>query len=214
MAEIEKRQRLTTIIGAAVGAVAILLGAAALALALVNRSEGATQEDIDALNQRLDGIQTEVKSATEQQLQSVSDSIAELRSEVEALGSSGGKDGKQKGKDSKSSETSPQSGAAPQVQSSPNVSASVSSPSNGALRYSPSTLRVGTGQLSIAYSNPSRMPHNLVVAKRGKVLGKTRVFTKGSATVSVRVRAGQYVFYCSVPGHRGAGMQGDLVVGG
>jgi hypothetical protein len=63
-------------------------------------------------------------------------------------------------------------------------------------------------------TDPSLVPHNLAVSRNGKVLGKTKVLTKGSASVTVDVSAGQYVFYCSVPGHRQAGMQGDLVVGG
>lgn len=212
MAEIEKRQRLTTIIGAAIGAVAILLGAAALALALIDRSQGATQEDIDAVNRRLDGIQAEVKRATEEQLQSVSESIAELRSEVEALQSTGGGSAKKKGKNSKSSALP--GAAAPEIKSSAAVSASLSSPKNGALRYSPESLRVGAGQLTITYSNPSQMPHNLAVARGGKVKGKTRTFTKGSAKLTIDVSRGQYVFYCTIPGHRQAGMQGDLIVGG
>ena len=213
MAEIEKRQRLTTIIGAAIGVVAVLLGAAALTLALIDRNQGATQDDIDALNKRLDVIQVEVKRATEEQLQSVSDSIAQLRSEVEAMQSSGGGSTKKKGKNSKSSSSS-SGAAAPTIESSAAVSANLSSPKNGALRYSPESLRVGAGQLTITYSNPSQMPHNVTIARGGKVKGKTRTFTKGSAKLSIAVTAGQYVFYCTVPGHRQAGMQGDLIVGG
>ncbi|MFM8791816.1 MAG: plastocyanin/azurin family copper-binding protein [bacterium] len=207
MAEIEKRQRLMTYIGGGLAAAAIILGIAALTLALINNSNGATQEDVDEINARLDVIQTEVKSATEEQLQSVSDSLTDLQSRVDALEQSpSGTKGKKGTKDSGAS------GGAPQQKSSTQVG--VDSPKSGALRYSPSTLRTPAGELTITYLNPSPVPHNLAISRNGKVLGKTKVLTKGSASVTIGVSAGQYVFYCTVPGHRQAGMQGDLIVGG
>lgn len=207
MAEIEKRQRLMAYIGGGLAAAAIILGIAALTLALINNSNGATQEDVDEINARLDVIQTEVKSATEEQLQSVSDSLTDLQSRVGALEQSpSGTKGKKGTKDSGAS------GVAPQQKSSTQVG--VDSPKSGALRYSPSTLRAPAGELTITYLNPSPVPHNLAVSRNGKVLGKTKVLTKGSASITIGVSAGQYVFYCTVPGHRQAGMQGDLIVGG
>jgi plastocyanin len=207
MAEIEKRQRLMTYIGGGLAAAAIVLGIAALTLALINNSNGATQEDVDEINARLDVIQTEVKSATEEQLQSVSDSLTDLQGRVDALEQSPSGT-----KNKKGTKGSGASGGAPEQKSSTQVG--VDSPKSGALRYSPSTLRVPAGELTITYLNPSLVPHNLAVSRNGKVLGKTKVLTKGSASVTVDVGAGQYVFYCTVPGHRQAGMQGDLVVGG
>lgn len=207
MAEIEKRQRLTTYIGGGLVAVAILLGAAALTIALINNSNSASKQDVDEINARLDAIQLEVKSATEEQLQSVSDSIATLQSQVQALeqSSSSGK-----GKNGKKGSAS--SGNSPQQKSS--TQAGVDSPKSGALRFSPDTLRAPAGELTITYLNPSPVPHNLTVTRNGKVLGKTRTMTKASASVTVDISSGQYVFYCSVPGHRQGGMQGDLIVGG
>lgn len=208
MAEIEKRQRLTTYIGGGLAAVAILLGAAALTLALINNSNGATQEDVDAINARLDAIQTEVKSATEQQLQSVSDSIATLQTQVQSLEQSS----TSSGKDGKGSKNSASGGSSPQPKSS--TQAGVSSPKNGMLRFSPDTLRAPAGDLTVTYLNPSPVPHNFAISRNGKILAKTKTLTKGSASVTLSVTAGQYVFYCTIPGHRKAGMQGDLIVGG
>lgn len=208
MAEIERRQRLTTYIGGGLAALAILLGAAALTIALINNSNGATQEDVDEINARLDTIQTEVKSATEEQLQSVSDSIATLQSQVQALEQSPAS----QGKSGKGSKQSASGGSSPQEKSS--TQAGVSSPKSGALRYSPDTLRAPAGDLTITYLNPSPVPHNIAVSRKGKVLAKTKTLTKGSASLTIAVTAGQYVFYCTVPGHRQAGMQGDLIVGG
>jgi uncharacterized cupredoxin-like copper-binding protein len=43
-------------------------------------------------------------------------------------------------------------------------------------------------------------------------VGETPTFQGGSKTVSATLRAGTYKFYCSVPGHRQAGMEGTLTV--
>jgi len=207
MAEIEKRQRLMTYIGGGLAAVAILLGAAALTVALINNSNSASQQDVDEINARLDAIQLEVKAATEEQLQSVSNSIATLQSQVQALEQSS-----TSGKGNKGTKGSTSNGSSPQQKSS--TQAGVDSPKSGALRFSPDTLRALAGELTITYLNPSPVPHNLTISRNGKVLGKTKTLTKASASVTLNVSGGQYVFYCSVPGHRKAGMQGDLIIGG
>ena len=213
MAEIEKRQRLTTYIGAGLAALALLLGIAALTLALINNSNGATQDDVDEINARLDRIQTEVKSATEEQLQSVSDSIATLQSQVQALEQSASTSGKgSKGAKGASGSGSSSGGGSAEQKSS--TRAGLDSPKSGALRYSPDTLRAPAGEITITYLNPSPVPHNLTVSRNGKVLAKTRTLIKASASVTLSVSKGQYVFYCSISGHRKAGMQGDLIVGG
>ena len=47
----------------------------------------------------------------------------------------------------------------------------------------------------------------------GNVLGQVQPFSDGKQTVTLtNLAPGKYVFYCTVPGHREAGMQGDLTV--
>jgi uncharacterized cupredoxin-like copper-binding protein len=44
------------------------------------------------------------------------------------------------------------------------------------------------------------------------VLGKAPVFDSGTTSFNVTLKTGTYTYYCSVPGHRQAGMQGTLTV--
>jgi uncharacterized cupredoxin-like copper-binding protein len=44
------------------------------------------------------------------------------------------------------------------------------------------------------------------------VLGATPTFSGGSRTLTLNLKPGTYTFYCTVPGHRAAGMEGTLTV--
>src|SRR3954454_1568957 len=92
----------------------------------------------------------------------------------------------------------------------------VSSPADGGLVYQPNGLTAKPGSVTISYDNPSQVPHSIAVAtSNGNVLGEVQPFTAGKQTVDLsNLAPGQYVFYCTVPGHREAGMEGDLTVGG
>ena len=83
----------------------------------------------------------------------------------------------------------------------------------GRLRYRPAVLRAKSSNVTIDFVNRSPLPHNLTIASRaGKVLGATPTFVGGSTVLTIRLKPGTYTFYCTVPGHRAAGMQGKLVV--
>jgi plastocyanin len=83
----------------------------------------------------------------------------------------------------------------------------------GALKYNKKTLSAKAGKVSIDFTNNSPVGHNVTIATSGgSVVGATPTFQGGSKTLSVSLKPGKYVFYCSVPGHRMAGMQGTLVV--
>jgi plastocyanin len=92
----------------------------------------------------------------------------------------------------------------------------VTSPEDGSLVFDPNGLEAKPGNVMITYSNPSAVSHSLALAtSNGNVLGETSVFTDGEESVDLSSLApGKYVFYCTVPGHREAGMEGDLTVGG
>jgi plastocyanin len=82
----------------------------------------------------------------------------------------------------------------------------------GQLSYDKTNLAAKAGKVTITMSNMSPVEHNVTIAEGSKVLGSTPTFVGGSKTVTVTLKAGTYKFYCSVPGHRQAGMKGTLTV--
>jgi plastocyanin len=81
---------------------------------------------------------------------------------------------------------------------------------SGLLAFDTKQLRARAGKLSIAFTNQAPLPHNLTIAAGGKVLSATPTFQGGSKTLTANLKPGTYTFYCSVPGHRQAGMEGTL----
>jgi plastocyanin len=68
------------------------------------------------------------------------------------------------------------------------------------------------GKVAVNFDNPSQIPHDVTIAKGSEVLGKTKVISAAKATTSVVLQPGSYTFFCSVPGHRQAGMEGVVSV--
>ena len=81
------------------------------------------------------------------------------------------------------------------------------------MTYGAKSLAAHTGTVRIDFTNHSPLPHNVTIARSNRaVLGATPTFRGGSRTLTLDLAPGTYSFYCSVPGHRSAGMQGTLVV--
>lgn len=82
----------------------------------------------------------------------------------------------------------------------------------GQLSYNTKTLSAKAGTVTIIMANMSPVEHNVTIAAGSKVLGATPTFTGATRTLSLKLKPGKYTFYCSVPGHRQAGMEGTLNV--
>jgi plastocyanin len=83
----------------------------------------------------------------------------------------------------------------------------------GQLKYNTSSLTAKAGTVSIAFKNSASLEHNVTVASSsGAVVGATPTFAGGTKTLTVSLKPGVYKFYCTVPGHRAAGMEGTLTV--
>lgn len=84
----------------------------------------------------------------------------------------------------------------------------------GMLMFTKKTLTAKAGKVTIEFTNKSPIGHNLTIQQgtNGAVVGATPTFMGATKTLTVTLKAGKYTFYCSVPGHRAAGMQGTLTV--
>jgi plastocyanin len=82
----------------------------------------------------------------------------------------------------------------------------------GLLSFDTKQLSAKAGTVTITFANSAPVEHNVTIARGSKVLGATPTFGGGTRTLTVSLKAGSYTFYCSVPGHRQAGMEGTLGV--
>ena len=111
--------------------------------------------------------------------------------------------------DPRTTTTTPPASSTPAASSTLAVAADPS----GGLKYMPSSLSTKAGKVTIDFTNKSPLPHDIVlVNSTNKTLGQTPVFQGGSRSFIVTLTPGTYTYYCSVPGHRQAGMQGTLTV--
>jgi plastocyanin len=81
----------------------------------------------------------------------------------------------------------------------------------GALKFDKTSLEAKPGKVTIAFDNPSQVPHAVEVEGNG-VEEETDTITDGSAELTVDLKAGSYKFYCPVGNHEQAGMVGELTV--
>ena len=88
----------------------------------------------------------------------------------------------------------------------------VSADSSGALKFDKSSLSAKAGNVTITMDNPSPLTHAVAVEGNGIDKPGNTVGMGGKSTVTVSLKAGKYVFYCPVDGHKAAGMQGTLTV--
>jgi plastocyanin len=82
---------------------------------------------------------------------------------------------------------------------------------DGNLSWEPTELTAAAGPVTIELDNPSPVAHDVEIEGNG-VEEKSDLVTDGTASVTADLKAGEYKYYCTVPGHEDAGMTGTLTV--
>jgi plastocyanin len=81
------------------------------------------------------------------------------------------------------------------------------------LAYATETADAKAGKVTVDFTNPQPLTHDVAIEDSGgKTIGKTELIAEGSDSTIVDLKPGEYTFYCTVPGHREAGMEGTLTV--
>lgn len=84
---------------------------------------------------------------------------------------------------------------------------------SGALAYTTDSLDAKSGTVNVDFTNDAAIAHDVVFEDAdGNEVGRSDVITGDSENVALDVKPGEYTFYCSLPGHRAAGMEGTLTV--
>jgi plastocyanin len=81
------------------------------------------------------------------------------------------------------------------------------------LAYDQTSLTSKPGKVTIDFTNPATLEHDVAIeGPEGEELATSALIGKGKTSVTANLAAGTYHFFCTVPGHREAGMEGTLVV--
>ena len=81
----------------------------------------------------------------------------------------------------------------------------------GALAFASTRASAEAGTIEFVMPNPSPIRHNIAVRNGSPTLGPV-VGQGGTSRFTKELEPGEYVFFCSVPGHEEGGMRGQLVV--
>jgi plastocyanin len=80
------------------------------------------------------------------------------------------------------------------------------------LAFDKTSLASKPGKVTIDFDNPSAIAHDVVIEEGSKEIAGSELVAEGKASVSADLAPGTYTFFCSVPGHAEAGMEGTLTV--
>jgi plastocyanin len=109
--------------------------------------------------------------------------------------------------------TTAASSATAATSTTPDESFAVAADPDGALAFTKTELSVPAGSVTVDFENASSTAHDVVVEDAdGNELMRTDTISGSSATATADLEAGTYTFFCSVDGHRAAGMEGTLTV--
>ncbi len=81
------------------------------------------------------------------------------------------------------------------------------------LEYASNTATAKAGKVTVDFTNSQPLAHDVAIEDAsGKTIGQTEVVAEGSSSAVVDLKPGTYHYFCTIPGHREAGMEGTLTV--
>jgi plastocyanin len=81
------------------------------------------------------------------------------------------------------------------------------------LAYTSKTATAKAGEVTVEFNNPQALEHDVAIeSSSGERVGETELVAEGESSTEVNLKPGTYKFFCTVPGHREAGMEGTLTV--
>ena len=84
---------------------------------------------------------------------------------------------------------------------------------NGELAYTSDKATAKAGKVTVEFKNPQALTHDVAIENsNGEEVGATELIADGSDSTTVDLKPGTYTYFCTVPGHREAGMEGTLTV--
>jgi len=81
-----------------------------------------------------------------------------------------------------------------------------------AIAYDTTSLSAKAGEVTIEFSNPAPLEHDVAILEDGEEIAASELVAEADTSVSVELEPGSYTFFCTVPGHAEAGMEGILTV--
>jgi len=81
------------------------------------------------------------------------------------------------------------------------------------LAYTSDAATSKAGAVTVNFTNPQSLSHDVAIEDTGgETIAETEVIAEGSDSTKADLKPGEYTFFCTVPGHREAGMEGTLTV--
>jgi plastocyanin len=92
-------------------------------------------------------------------------------------------------------------------------SIAISADPSGALAFEQTDVSAAAGNDTLEFTNDSTTPHDVVIEDDGgNEIAATDTIQGDTTSTDADLQPGTYTFFCSVPGHREAGMEGTLTV--
>jgi plastocyanin len=88
----------------------------------------------------------------------------------------------------------------------------ITAAADGNFAFEETKVTTNAGSTTFEFENPASVKHDVCLERNGAKVSCSPVITEDTTFGTVELEAGKYTYYCSVDGHREAGMEGTLTV--